>query len=171
MKTKIVKLIIITLILTAGGIRSTNSEFSTTTSVPDNTLETSYWEEEFGITGGEYEEGDDGEDQTLSTTLEVFARSDGHAIGFTLTGIAPYDLAQYTVSYTHEGGIAEMVTGSLDNSSGEETRTYQWIVLGTCSDLGEVCVFHQDVSPIEVTIVLSGSGIADRTLNDTFNIE
>ena len=75
---------------------------------------------------------------------------------------------KYLVDYERTDGVHQAVMGSLP-TGGLDTITKEWLLLGTCSDLGEVCT-HDDVVKIDLVVTLLDSGVEEKVLQSTIAI-
>lgn len=106
----------------------------------------------------------------LQTDLDFYLRADKKAVGFSITGILPFENLDYEIIYEADEGMQGIV-GSLTIPEGEDEIIQNDLLLGTCSSLGQVCVYHTGIEVINLTVTLTGPGIPDRILEETLELE
>ena len=104
----------------------------------------------------------------ISPELSFYLRSDGYAVGFRVNNVADFDEVKYLIDYERTDGVHQAVMGSLP-TGGLDTITKEWLILGTCSDLGEVCTYD-DVVKIDLVVTLLDSGVEEKVLQSTIAI-
>ncbi len=134
---KIITILFLLIGIGLAAVRETNSGFYSNIQIIENTFET-------GI------------------TLDFYTRSDSNAVGFNISGIQNYDNLTYEVKYRHDS-LEELVTGSFI-LTGEYSKVEEWILLGTCSDLGTVCTYDDIVGDVTLTVNLFRQSSLDKTL-------
>ena len=102
--------------------------------------------------------------------VDFYLREDNHAVGFKLNGVSEYENVNYIILYKDSGGLEEAIVGSINNSAGDSEIIREWLILGTCSSLGEVCVYDDVDGEIKLDINLVNSGIIEKTLQEILNI-
>jgi hypothetical protein len=155
MNKKLIKLLLLILIVSLPRVSLTNSYLEDNETSVGNTMRAGCWGEGIDCAGG----------SPHLTSLHFYARDDKQAVGFRLSGISPFNQIDYEVRYTRDGDgskVEEVVTGTLDNSSADDSLTHEWIILGTCSD-GGTCVYHQGIETVSIEVILHGP--VDRTLS------
>lgn len=103
--------------------------------------------------------------------LWLYPNGEKNAVGFKLSGITDVSEINYTISYIHADNgsqVEEQITGTIDNSHGDDFLTQEWFDLGTCSSGGE-CVFHEGVE--EVTCEVKLIGVTETTLSSTISLQ
>jgi hypothetical protein len=95
-------------------------------------------------------------EEIISTETEhlFYFRDDKKAVGFVVLNTEEYDTIHYMVDYTREPGLDERIEGNLDNSSHLDSFIKEWLTLGSCSDAGNSCVYHEVTSDIMLTLEL-----------------
>lgn len=104
------------------------------------------------------------------TELSFYFRDDNLAVGFNIQGVSGYDSLDYAIDYEYDPGIPAHIEGTIDNSSHNDSYVREWFLLGTCSDLGEVCVYHEGIGEITLTVDLFVGGVLQETLTQTLNL-
>lgn len=161
MKNNIVKLLFIAIIFALPKANLTNSFYTDQETTSGNTFTAGCWGEGIDCELG----------NPHLSTLWFYSRDDKQAVGFKLSGVSSYHLVKYQISYSRtgdNGSLDEVVLGQIDNGSGEESITKEWIFLGTCSDFGETCVNHQGVESVSIEVLLEG--ITDITLTTQISL-
>ncbi len=102
--------------------------------------------------------------------LDFYFREDYKAVGFTLDNISGITKIDYSVKYTKTDGVLTGTEGSIDNSSLSEHISKEWILLGSCSGLGEVCWYDNINSPIELTVKLTKPDTTEVVLTKELNL-
>ncbi|HEX7017898.1 MAG TPA: hypothetical protein VF209_03265 [Patescibacteria group bacterium] len=90
-----------------------------------------------------------------------------HNFTFELTEIEEYDSYTYELIYDHtvEGGtVGEAIVGegTLEDESNQFSSSP--LLAGTCSENGEVCVPHTNVTNASIIVTLTGEGVSDKTI-------
>lgn len=107
---------------------------------------------------------DCGEEEERGPQLLFFSNDEQTEVGFLLTGVKEYDKATYQITYRHDPGIKEGITGMIDNSDGEDEILEEGIVLGTCS--ADVCTYHEGIEEVKLIIKLGKNGSVEETLEE-----
>lgn len=105
----------------------------------------------------------------LETPLEFSINSAGNAVSFRIENVAAWENLQYAIVYDSTGG-PQGIGPSTIAIAGQSVIERANLKLGTCSSLGEVCVYHEGVTTITLTIRLTGGGLPDRTLEETLHL-
>jgi len=92
---------------------------------------------------------------TISNLIsaEFYKRNDGLAVGFSLEKVSNINSIKYAIDYTHDGGIAEHIEGTINNSNLDNKITREWFELGTCSSGG--CAYFNGVEKLTLKIILT----------------
>lgn len=93
-----------------------------------------------------------------SSKVNFYFRQDKNAIGFELTGISSFERVRFMVKYADVNSNTQVITGDRLNAEGSDTMLEEWLILGTCSDLGTVCVYNTPVEEIVLSVELFREG-------------
>lgn len=108
-------------------------------------------------------------DPSLNSILEFyFINDEKQAVGFSISNISFYEKLDYQITYNSEQELQGII-GEIE-INGQNFITRDDFKLGTCSSLGEVCVYHTGVEIINLTVTLTGPGIPDRILEATLEL-
>lgn len=100
-----------------------------------------------------------------SAQAQLKLKPDKTAISFKAIRVAGYDSLDYTLTYTHEPGVMELITGTLNNSGHTATINSGWLILGTCSSGS--CTYHAGIENISLILNLKINGQVVETLTQT----
>ncbi len=109
-------------------------------------------------------------DNSLETPVEFTIDGEHHKLSFKISNISVWQNVNYIITYKSDQG--EQGIGPSDvviNGANELER--KDLTLGTCSTIeNKVCVYHQNVTDIKLTITLSGGSLPDRTIEKTIGL-
>jgi hypothetical protein len=159
MKKMLIKFLLLIIILSFTQLQLTNSNMEDRETSGGNTLQAGCWGEGIVCVTN-----------SPLVFLRLYPRDDHHAVGFSLGGISPFSSLDYEVRYRRDndgGEVEESASGSLDNSSGDDSKTYEWIFLGTCTS-GGTCTNHEGVEEVSLEVTLHGP--FDRSLSTSISL-
>jgi hypothetical protein len=100
----------------------------------------------------------------LETQVELKLSEDKKSVEFTANGISSWQKLSYQISYDSDQG-EQGIVGTVDIPEETDSLTKTDLKLGSCSAVDkEVCTYNTGITKIKLTIVLTGSGMPDRTL-------
>ena len=107
---------------------------------------------------------------SLNTPLYFWLDEDSWSVGFRIENAAPYDNLNYFLSYNSDSG--PQAIGPSDIAVfGQNQIIREGLTLGSCSSQSLACTYHTGIDEINLTIVLTGSGIPDRILTESIVFE
>jgi signal peptidase I len=101
-------------------------------------------------------------------SLSFYFNDEKNEVGFVLDNISQYDQIKYRIEYERDGGLKEVVPGTIDNSTGANEIIREGITLGTCST-GGTCVYHQVESDINLTVELFDNTVLVKTVQQSLS--
>lgn len=84
--------------------------------------------------------------------LDFYPRQDKKAVGFNVNCLEDYQKLKYEIAYNHDS-IKELAQGEV-LLNGKKEHKEEWIILGTCSDEGIVCVYNENIGKIKLFLKL-----------------
>lgn len=108
---------------------------------------------------------------TIDTNVEFKLIDDKKAVEFTATGISNWANLSYEILYNSDQG-EQAIVGKLDIND-QDTITKTDLKLGSSSTIDDLPVFiyNTGITKIKLTIILTGDGMPDRTLEKEIVIQ
>lgn len=103
--------------------------------------------------------------QMQNYLLDFYFNSDKNAVGFKILGVSDVTQIKYSITYKRAGDITVGMDGTINNPLSENEITKQWLLLGSCSSLGDVCTYDNVISAIELNIILIKPDLTEISLS------
>jgi hypothetical protein len=87
--------------------------------------------------------------------VDFTLRSDRHAVSFQVNNIKKFKTISYEITYDANGVEKGISSGSEIDLNNEDSFSRNDLILGTCSSLGEVCVYDWGMTRITLRVLLT----------------